>query len=321
MVGERDFVDISDLQYNEDGEIRTKVVYIGDPNQLPPVKDVKAIIPQGMYWHKLTKVYRQENDNPLIDTLYTLNDYINGEEPRPLTEHDTFERNVNIIDLYKQDNKIKIILAFTNAKVQDLNADIQGRIYPDKRDIVYTPTLRQSYTMMGMYSESDSILTIDKKLIELNSQYKTLEAIHKIDGVNFYTLIDEKGNEEPRAAVFGHAKFLAIQQSLANKAVFINKQISTQFNCDAKEWAKENWSDPLAKSRGKAWAAYLNFKSCVLCLDFAHAMTVHKSQGSTYENVYIDIQDLGRCADKDYTMYLKLLYVAVSRASNKVFTN
>ena len=90
---------------------------------------------------------------------------------------------------------------------------------------------------------------------------------------------------------------------------------------NAKEWADANRDHPMARARGKAWSHVMSFKDCVLCLDFVHAMTVHKSQGSTYENVYIDIQDLGRCADKDYTMYLKLLYVAVSRASHKVFTN
>ena len=54
---------------------------------------------------------------------------------------------------------------------------------------------------------------------------------------------------------------------------------------------------------------------------FAHAMTIHKSQGSTYDTVYLDTEDLGMVANMDYIMYLRLLYVAVSRASNKVITN
>ncbi|MGL5567505.1 MAG: ATP-binding domain-containing protein [Plesiomonas sp.] len=50
-------------------------------------------------------------------------------------------------------------------------------------------------------------------------------------------------------------------------------------------------------------------------------MTVHKSQGSTYDTVYVDTEDLYRCAAINIKQYLKLMYVALSRASNKVITN
>ena len=58
-----------------------------------------------------------------------------------------------------------------------------------------------------------------------------------------------------------------------------------------------------------------------MCIDFPYATTVHKSQGSTYETVLLDIKDLGICANSNYNLYLKLLYVALSRASERVFTN
>lgn len=321
MVGERDFVDISNLQYDEEGNVKVKVVYIGDPNQLPPVKDAKAVTPCGDYWVKLTQIHRQAGGNPLIDTLLALNDYINGEEPQALLEHETFTRGVDIAELYKQDKGSKVMLAYTNAQVEHLNTLVQGRDNPIVGDAVFTPTLRKQYTLVEVEDKTTGILTISGNLLELYSKYKTLETLHEIEGVKFYTVTDEEGNEEPRAAVFGHARFLEVQQRLANKAVMVNKEISQKFKVDPKEWAKANWSNELAKKRSRAWACYLAFKDCVICLDFIHAMTVHKSQGSTYENVYLDTEDMGQCADRDYIMYLKLLYVAISRASHKVFTN
>lgn len=90
---------------------------------------------------------------------------------------------------------------------------------------------------------------------------------------------------------------------------------------DPTQWSKTNYKHELAKKRGDAWKKYLSFKDCVVCVDFPHALTVHKSQGSTYENVFLDMEDLGKCADKDYDLYLRLMYVAVSRASDKVYTN
>ena len=57
-----------------------------------------------------------------------------------------------------------------------------------------------------------------------------------------------------------------------------------------------------------------------MCVDYPYAQTIHKSQGSTFEKVYIDNEDLKMLLVKGQTeMYLKLLYVGVSRASETVY--
>ena len=75
----------------------------------------------------------------------------------------------------------------------------------------------------------------------------------------------------------------------------------------------------MARQRAKAWRDHLTFNDLVLCIDFPYAMTVHKSQGSTYDEVYIDSDDLYKCAENNFSLYLKLLYVAISRAKHDVF--
>lgn len=321
MVGEKDYVDIAALQYDEEGELLTKVVYIGDPNQLPPVKDVKAIVPCGPHWVKLTQIYRQAGDSPLIDTLLKLNDYINGEDAEALKEHSCFVRNQDIIKLYKECKTSKVLLAYTNEQVQNLNALVQGYEKPKLRDTLFSSTTREAYDLEAIDKTADSIVTIRGQILELDSKYKTLETLHDIEGVQFYTLEDNNGNLMQRAVVFGHKNFLKVQEELARQAVLINNVILKQFGMEAKAWAKDNWSHELAKKRAKAWSRYLAFKDNVLCIDFAHAMTVHKSQGSTYDNVFLDMEDMSKCAKNDYQLYLKLLYVAISRARDKVYTN
>lgn len=322
MIGEQDYMSIGELQYDEEGEVViTKVVYIGDPNQLPPVKDIQTIIPKKPYWVQLTKIHRQKDDNPLIETLMALNDYINGIEVNALKEHATFKRGKDIVNLYLNCNTSKILLAYTNEKVQSLNAEVQGREEPLVGDTVFSPTTRFMYTLASLSLTSPAIVSVRGSIIELDSKFKTLETLHEIKEVQFMTLADEEGREMPRACVFGHSTFLKLQQELASKAVALNKQISTKFGQDPKVWAQANRGHELAVARAKAWTNFLAFKDCVLCVDFAHAMTVHKSQGSTYENVFIDIEDIGKCANSDYKLYLKLLYVAISRASHNVYTN
>ena len=75
----------------------------------------------------------------------------------------------------------------------------------------------------------------------------------------------------------------------------------------------------LIKSYAKAkdWQTYFQLKD-ELC-DFRpnHALTVHKSQGSTYENVFIDLSDVGK--NKQASEIARLMYVAATRASKKLY--
>jgi hypothetical protein len=50
--------------------------------------------------------------------------------------------------------------------------------------------------------------------------------------------------------------------------------------------------------------------------DLGYACTVHKSQGSTYDKVYVDLNDILTC--KDDKMLRQLEYVAFSRTKNLV---
>lgn len=49
-----------------------------------------------------------------------------------------------------------------------------------------------------------------------------------------------------------------------------------------------------------------------------YACTVHKAQGSTYDRVYINLNDLKTAARRNEDMFWRLLYVAVSRAREQV---
>lgn len=323
MIGEKDHEDINTLQYNEFGELITKVVYIGDVNQLPPVKDEFSIVPQEPYWIKLTKIHRQAGDNPIINTLIDLNAFINGERVSKLESHETFIRGQDIINLYKGSGKTKIMLAYTNAHVEVLNATIQGRGTPIPSDTLFSPTVRNIYTLQEIVDRRNvyEIINLNGEVVDIGDKYKTLDTVRNLPGVKFFELTNSEGEAEVRAAVFGHSSYNLIKQELGKKAVKANRAIEKQFKATPSTWSKANWQHTLAKERKEAWKNFLAFNTNVICLDFNHAMTIHKSQGSTFEEVFLDMEDIGKCADKDYKLYLKLLYVAISRASEKVYTN
>lgn len=68
--------------------------------------------------------------------------------------------------------------------------------------------------------------------------------------------------------------------------------------------------------RAKDWATYFRLKEEVPDLRPRDANTIHKSQGSSYDTVYIDLEDLSTC--RNPATAARLLYVAVSRARNRV---
>lgn len=316
MVGERDLMDLREME-------GVKIVWIGDEHQLPPVGDMQSVVPSGDYCLKLTKIYRQAADNKLLEPLAQLVSFIEGTTPEPLIENESFIRGQDIVEWYDNDrmadNFDGVILAYTNRRVEELNAKAQGYEEPKPGDALFSPTTKKHYTF-NYWVDKQYVISIAMPFgedLELGSKYKTLE--HLINyGYSFANVTDVETNQtKVLCSVFGHYQFKEEDTQLKIEATQSNKAIGKE----AAQWSRDNRDTPKARKRAKAWRNFLSFNSSVVCLDFSHAMTVHKSQGSTYKTVYLDTQDIGIASEIDYLQYLKLLYVAISRASKYVVTN
>jgi len=325
MIGDKDFTDISAMQGEDDtGAPLLKVIWIGDKHQLPPVKDVQAVRPYGKYQVLLTTIHRQSNDNPLLDTLAMLVRFIEGEKVQQLKPNAAFIRGQNIVSAYLNNpSEDKVILAYTNKKVQELNWDIAGKTGPDYEDPVFSPTNKQSYKFLDDLERVAFIQSPYEptKMLDMYDKWNTLSLLRSMPDVRYANVEDEDGTEYTYAYVFGHYEYKLIAEELKAAAAASNAIISKEFGAKPAQWAKDNYGHPLERQRAKAWREFLAFNEWVICLDFPHAQTVHKSQGSTYETVFVDTQDLGLAAEMDYSMYLRLMYVALSRASKCVITN
>lgn len=330
MIGERDYQDLNNIQYMTEDPFETseypnmKILWIGDPHQLPPVKDQPAVIPSKPYWHELTKIWRQAEDNPLIIPLTQLVGFIKGEKPERLVESEKFIRgDSELLTTYANCCKDKILLAYTNQRVQDLNFAIQGREEPEEGDQVFSPSTRQTYTFNGIVPKEfiTSVIQFNGNL-NLGSKYKTLEYLLSSNLCEFYELETQEGKTAVYPIIFGTKNYNNAKDEYAEAAVKVNKAIETELGVDkAAEWAKFNRNHPLARERAQAWRKYLAIKSNIFSLDFTHAKTVHKAQGTTINTVFLDAIDLEKCMHRDFNLYCKLYYVALSRASNMVITN
>ncbi len=327
MVGEKDYMDIIALQ---DSDNKMKVVYIGDLNQLPPVGDRQTINPSLPYWVKLVHLYRTDKPG-LLSVLNNLVRYIQGETPKHLKPNDSFMRTdtLGLVSAFVNHHKVGhdvIMLAYTNARVEELNCGIHKTL-EEGDNLRFSPTLHKYIRTIGSIFENSEVneitLAYNEDTLASNSKYQTLEHLKTMKDIMFVEFADAEDSKISNiyACIHGHYQHKAALNEYKHLAVEANKAIRDKYGIKANIWAKENKGTKLAKKRSKAWKDYLTFKECVICIDYPYVTTVHKSQGSTYDYVCIDTNNIAICAEHNYKLYLKLLYVAISRASIGVYTN
>lgn len=326
MICDNDYARIGELQDPDyTGLPQMKVLYIGDLNQLPPVNGPQVIIPKKPYWIHLTEVHRQEEGNELIDVLVELNKMITGEvKPHYIEGNSNFIREADIIEAYKSEID-SVILCYTNEKVQEYNFALKGRI-PIQFETHFSPTLHCYLDYEEEIDGCPSYINTFNSTVPLGSKYKTLEHLYDSLMKEFEQIkIGQWWDKEERVSkivpyVFGHFNYKILREYLSNQATKINEKIKKEFKCNiVSQWAKDNPHHPLARKRAKAWRDFLVFDECVQCIDHSVAMTVHKSQGSTFSSVCVDGEDIAKCSSLD--LRLRLLYVAISRARYRVYIN
>ena len=85
----------------------------------------------------------------------------------------------------------------------------------------------------------------------------------------------------------------------------------------------DNWSQAArviaSFKQKKQMKIYFHLLETWLDLRPAFASTVHKSQGSTYDTVFINLTDIGRCPVASDVA--RMMYVAITRAAKRVVLN
>lgn len=280
IIDEASYVDEILLEYIEEklGD-HCKVIFMGDPYQLPPVNlDYSPAFQIDAPVAQLTQIMRQADDNPIQALSHQLREYAAGGPMPELVEdgvyiqymepEDMLEDMLNIFNQPGFNYYQAKVIAFRNATVVGINNLVKERIS------------NTTHFQPGDYAACNQFLKNPIKNIRTDE-------IVLIKSVKPSTRYDVKGTELVLGnglTVFRPDDYQDIQRKkdeywTTSKARFT--------------YIEENWVD----------------------LRHVYACTVHKSQGSTFETVYIDLDDF-RISDED--MLARLLYVAISRASKRV---
>ena len=82
--------------------------------------------------------------------------------------------------------------------------------------------------------------------------------------------------------------------------------------------AKQAKKEKKKEEKKKLWEVFFKTREAFADVKYIYASTIHKLQGSTHEKVYIDLYSLSNMKSLDYDTIYRLMYVAISRASDDI---
>lgn len=308
---------------------RCLILIVGDPAQLPPIIE-KAVakvfrLPQGMM---LTEIMRTALDNPLIAASMRIREKNHCDE---LLDEDSAamfigmgnEGRVQASDLlewlpgsmvrgsnklinmcidYQRQGVDARIIAYRNTTVLANNKTIHFDLYPDSNCIfaVGERVIVQSACLAESMDTGKMVKLVTSE--ELTLEYVEEGPHPEYTNVNCYLLI-MRDTTDHSVKVYTPKLMSAFKHhcdELFGRVNEINRQLKRGW--DAK------LADELKRARGGAWA----FKNSFAEIRHTYSITAHKSQGSGFDCVLIDLPDL-MTIQSAFEMNAAL-YVAITRA-------
>lgn len=282
FVDEASYMDQKLLGYTFKYTTQCKIVLIGDPAQLLTVGcDKSPVFSAGFPTAKLTEVVRQAGGSPITDLATLFRNTVNtGEWFRFVPDGD------QVVWLPRDQFEQEIINEFTRPDWH--HDDSKVLAWTNKCVITYNHAINNMVTGDKEFQAGDYAIC-NKYIATKSCAIKTDQtvcitaigeptAIHGVRG-RHYT-IDKRGR-------------WFMPDSLAEKKAAMALAKAEDRLWDLQDMT-ENWID----------------------LRAAYACTINKAQGSTYDRVFIDLDDVKRCTNAN--QLARMLYVGVSRARYRV---
>jgi exodeoxyribonuclease-5 len=317
------------------------IMYVGDICQLPPVQKGESVSPvfkDNRTIITLTEIFRQSNDNPMLLFLHHMRSKIlyhlglkeEYEQTMALLNSLQSEFNVilndnvlsscidlpttgvsvmnqqewskSIIENFNKDNDI--IVAYFNNRVTDINKRLHNYYYPNQ-----------------LFGIGERLIAYKTLTESIEGKYAKRNETTLFNSTEYFVESVESGNREGIGgnwvkckSQFGNTKvFVPLETHFCqqHKQKIVNAEVNREWKKYYEFKNKYALLNPIDKSlSGGKYDLAKDF-------DYGYCITSHKSQGSTYNNVWVDMLDIS----KMWSSFTKLtsLYVACSRASTKIY--
>jgi hypothetical protein len=291
FIDECSMIDFPLLQLIREGTHNSKIVYVGDHCQLAPVMEpISPIYRENLPFFELTEQMRNNGQPALMHLCNQLRHTVETGEffpiqivPGVIDWLSDEQMEAQIHQDFATQTHCSRILAYTNQRVMEFNDYIRGvRQLPNE----YTPG--EFVVNNNAIRLKNRMLSVEEELTIQSLSDQTLD-IEIEDGVNLTvrlaTLVSRIGD------------------------IFTDVPLPVD---------RAHFS-ALVKYYGKIrnFPTYFKLKNTYPDLRQRDAATIHKSQGSTYDTVFIDLGNLSTCHNP--MQVARMLYVAISRARHRVY--
>jgi hypothetical protein len=301
---------------------------MGDPAQIPPVGELDCepfLEPEkyGIIVNQLTTIMRQKDGNPIIAASFMIRenlfkkslDFSEFEDKVKLNiVNNTLESEREQLICFIQDvwsgPEIKAdsfyykIIAYRNSQVAIWN-DLARSIYHNvKREDLPQILIGDYFITDKPVFHDDTILlntSTDIKVLSISQDKKSPHRLFKNESIKYYECEVEYFDHIADKFMKTHIHILDNEHQLKYSSL-MNK---------VKDWAQNELN---AAKKKMFWHAYFAMDKCFARVSPAFAITAHKSQGSTFKNVIVDVNDI--LLSSNIEERNRILYTSLTRPSD-----
>ena len=306
-----------------------KVIFVGDPAQLPPVGEPKSQALEPSFFEDkgyrvmqatLTEVIRQDKDSTILKNSMQIRNLLNVEKRNHLVleEKDGEVESLPIdemlgkyLETRKQlDAKDSLLICYSNMTAAKYNANVRASLYGEKDaplrvgDIVLL--VHNNYYLDRMNGEILPILQVGEKTMQSAPVYvqENGQKVRKIISLEFQSVKIANSNNEPIDCMillnllYNGSASITIDE---HRALYIN-------------FCMRN---PQLKQGTTEFANALKADKYYNCLKakFGYAITGHKCQGGEWKKVFVDFTSRTGLNDD----CLRWIYTAITRARETLY--
>lgn len=276
----RKLLDIIETQITEGG--RTKVLFCGDPAQLQPINESLS---QCFSFDPSTLTQIVRHGDVIAHKSKLVRDRPHSVPSNELIQ----EPEISYISMNESKEMFKgwrdnpdyvRLLAWTNDSVARWNRSMRHADWGRKTEHPFTEgdiVIANSPCVVLINNQEDIQM--------FNSEEGTVQDVHE-EYDHYHLLVKKFGGG------FAHVNVM-------------KREFKAEIDKELRGLAA-------AKSWREFWALKKKFHDIRHC----YSLTVHKSQGSTFQNVIVDVRDINK--NRDVTNRNQLIYVAMTRAADKV---
>jgi ATP-dependent exoDNAse (exonuclease V) alpha subunit len=280
IIDEASFLDRQMIRFIFEYTKDCKILFMGDPAQLSPVKSPDTPV-FNMNWPtvRLEKIMRQASGNPIIELSTLFRMAVTNEQFPEEVGHLIDGKHIRYLDRDAFNDAVRD--EFTRPEWRFTHSKVLA--WTNRRVIEYNHYIRDLVKGDPEFEVGD-YASVNAYCLTDGTGFKTdqMVQITKIEEGEDFDTPGKWFELDGKVSLFMPASMALRKEALKRATVLDDAQVIFK--------VKQNWVD----------------------LRAVYACTVNKSQGSTYDKAFIDLDDIGSCRQKQQVA--RMLYVAFSRA-------